>query len=249
MCRIKLVRKNITMIAHIINMYERDIPHVPSEVTREEFVHHVFDLGFRYYHSYSTCIGTVELGDKFVSFTGARTPHTSTLFPDNECVPQIYSLELAYITTVILAKRYEDHGYKSTKQAITDTDNSYIIKMEWEICQILNFHITINNFMTTMGELLWDGTSNVSDVNNILPWHPMFWDLSKEVCLNRSLLSARPHTLILGIMLLWNSGSLRAMRSYKQRIFRDTMMRLAYECEVPLEELLRGYITIKQVNI
>lgn len=237
MCRIKLVRKMMTMNPRMVNMYERDTPHLPNAITREEFVDHVFDLGLRHYHSYSTCIAAVQLGDQFVTFTGKLIPFINESFPDNECVPQIYSLELAYITTVILAKYCEDWGYKCTKQAVIDTDNSYVIKMEWEICRMVDFHIKINNFMTVMGELLWDDTKQ---------WHPMFWDLSKEVCLNPILLSTRPDVLILGILLLWHNKSLKAMRSYKERIFRDTMICIAHEYEVTLEELLRAYIVAKQ---
>lgn len=149
-------------------MYQRDIPRLPIQISREKFVDLVFDIGREYCHEYNSIVASVILGDKFVTYTGPRKPFIDGLSehlsgfrgpssPEiiNELVPQIYSEELAHVVTVLVAKHNEDNGYQYTNEAIVDTENRYIVKMEWEIAMIIGFRIDTNNFVTAISYIIW----------------------------------------------------------------------------------------------
>ena len=67
-----------------------------------------------------------------------------------------------------------------------------------------------------------------------------FLDLSKEVCMNQILLDMSPFTVLAGILLL--GGKLRATMINRRRLFQEIMLKIAYEYEVSITDLLRSYI-------
>lgn len=171
----------------------------------------------------------------------ARTEHT---FMD-ECVSQIYSVELAHIATIIVAKYNEDFGsgYRFTNKAISDTVNCYVRKMEWEILTLIGFKPKVYNFISVIGAL-------IMEVNK-LEYPPVlgtvFLDISKDVCLDKELLSKDPWTVVLGLIILAQKGKLRALRLHRERVFRETMKAIAREYELEFEDVIRAYIELKTV--
>lgn len=237
-------------------MYQRDIPKLPKTITRNAFVNMVFDLGHRYQHGYDTIVASVQLGDYFVSFKGERRPFFLLSQGEKieqppfmyELVPQIYSTELAYVVTVIMAKSNEDDGYQCTDDAVSDTNNRYISKMEWEICTLLNFNIKVYNFITLIGTIILTTLNNNETTDDLSSFtlHSMFFDLSKEICLNRDLLAKDPKVIVTGCILLHQAGKLRAARTNKERKFHEAMMKISREYELDLDELLNAYIKFKK---
>lgn len=249
-------------------MYTRNISRLPEEISRDEFVNIVFDLGLMHQHGCDTIVASVELGDYFVSFRGNRIPFVQltkkermkrksrekkgervekTTFKE-EVIPQVYSVELAHVVTIIIAKYNEDDGYNWTDDAIDATNNDYVIKMEWEICIMLGFHIKVRNFITLIGEIIWSITTEDERIHesSSLRLHSMFWDLSKEICMDQKLLATDPRALVMGCLLLQQRGKLRAVRINKERIFRATMNLIAHEYELDINDLLNTYIKLKK---
>jgi hypothetical protein len=236
-------------------MYQRDIPHLPIKIDRDQFVEIVFYLGLIHRHGYDTIVASVQLGDTFVSDPKIQLQDTanyeiqSTTICDqsnqveimNEPVPRIYSNELAHTVTVIAAKANEDYGYMNIKDAIIDTENSYVLKIEREICVMLNFHVKIHNFITTIGVLLYDKVQ-----------HPLlgseFWDISKQICMDPVLLKMTPRTLILGLIILFRHKKLRASHDNRKRIFTDTMMQISKEYELDLSDVLKEYVSLNPIE-
>lgn len=229
-------------------MFQRDIPHLPIKIERCQFVNIVFALGLIHRHGYDTIVTAAQLGDMFVSYSGARTPFTDCFnnssdnakFIDilSNPVPQEYSEELAYAVTVIAAKANEDDGYKSIEDAIVETGNRYVLKIEYEICMLLNFHVKIHNFITVIGMLLSHKECVILGSG--------FWDLSRQICMDPILLKMNPLTLVVGIILLCKSRKLRAIRDNKERVFSDIMTQVSKEYELELTDVLKEYIAIKQ---
>src|SRR5205085_5915401 len=213
-------------------MYQREEQFDPIEIDREEYVNIVFDLGLLHCHGYDSIIAAVEIGDKFVI-----SPKNDT----NDIIARHYSSELAHITTVLASKANEDEGYIFTKKAVNDTNNGLVYKMEWEICRSIGFHIKIDNFITFIGKTLHlTGTPIVLS--------SVFWDLSKDICMNRELLSMDPFTILTGCLLLNKMRKLRAIKSNKQRVFFEIMSQMAHEYELDLNDVLQAYINIKRIK-
>jgi len=221
-------------------MYKRNIPHLPEKINRCEFVNIIFDIGLEYQHGYDTLMIAVEIGDYFVSYDGPRESlmKKSSKNMIRNPAPQEYSKELAYVTTVIAAKYNEDNGYDLIENATIDTENSYVRKMEWEICMILGFTIKNRNFITLIGSL--------SLVNPPKLLGSMFWDLIKDICMNQSLMKINPITILLGCFLLHKRGKLRAFYTNKVRNFMTIMTKTAYIYDVPLSNLLKNYCLLKR---
>lgn len=151
-------------------------------------------------------------------------------------VPQIYSVELAHVVTVISAKINEefDHGYNSIRSALFDTENAYVRKMEYEILIMLGFHFKVYNFVTVIGLLLAD--------NHAPRLGPVFWDISKEICHNKELLAKDPRLIVISIIILGRRGKLSALKAHRERMFRERIATLAYELELPVSHVISAYI-------
>lgn len=228
-------------------MYRREIPHLPNVTSRKEFVELVFDLGLRLEYGYDTLITAVEIGDRFISHEGHRIPYTSykkdqqnKLTSDQikiitELVPQVYSRELAYVSLVISADINEDDGFQIEKAA-EELENGYVYKMQWEISMMNNFCIRNHNFITLLVSLIPD-KKYVFD--------RMFWDLSRVICMDETLLHTNPITITLAIIILIKRDKLRAQKQYNQRIFQTLMIQISKEYEIPLSDLLLEYIKHK----
>lgn len=154
----------------------------------------------------------------------------------DDLVPQVYSVELAHVVTVISAKLNEefDHGYNSIRSAAYDTENSYVRKMEFEILITLGFHFRIFNFITVIGLLLADPVPPILG--------SVFWDISKEVCRNKDLLSKDPMLIVLSIVILGKRGKLRALKLHRERLFIEKLATIARELELPMVDVTRAYI-------
>lgn len=220
-------------------MYQRELSHLPIEITREEFVELAFELGRCYNHGLDTTVAVVQLGDYFVNFQGERNSFKCDNFL--EPISQIYSVELAHIITVIIAKFNEDFGYRSTKEAIIETGNRYLIKMEYEILRLINFHVVINNFIT----LIWNLILSV-DNNHKLSLSSAFWYFSKEVCINKELLSKDHRLIVLAVIILHKKGQLKAVKDNRHRIFEEIIIQTSIEYEIESVDILRAYNQMKK---
>ena len=224
-------------------MYLREIPRLPETVPREEFVKEIFDLGLRLGYGCDSLVAAVEVGDRFVSFEGPRVPYTSykkgrrdRLSPSqvemlSNVVPQVYSIELAHVSAVISTDIGEDDRY-SIDQVANELENGYVYKMQWEICMMNNFSIHSRNFITLMTPLIWDPEVRVSQ---------MFWDLSRAICMDKTLLNANPITVVAAIICLAKRGRLRAAREYRERIFKEVIVQVGKEYEIPVSDLLKAF--------
>ena len=219
-------------------MHKHKLYILPKPIKRNKYVKLVFDLGLQHDHDVSTMISAVIIGDEFISYKGVRIPY----IPKNngkycdmlvETVPPFYSKELAYVTTVLSAKMNEDKGYKNTNDAIFDTENYYIVKIEWEVLFILNFHVKISNFIIMMYNIIAPQNRRFADY---------FWDLSREICLDEKLLYTSEKTVILACALLSRNNKLRAVKKCKKRMFKCCLEQLSYEYEVDMSDIIREII-------
>ena len=229
-------------------MYRRDIPHIPNIIPRNKFVDEIFQLGLNLGHGYDTLITAVIIGDNFVSFNGERSPYKyykennrdklteEQIKLINELVPQEYSRELAHVSFVISSNLIDDWGYP-IEDAANELNNGYVYKMQWEICMINNFHFSNDNFLSNLFTLI--------DYNNINNISDMFWDLTKHICMDMSLLYASHSIIILAIIILIKHDRLRAKTDYHKRIFQNIMIRTSQEYEIPLNTILQAYISYK----
>lgn len=226
-------------------IYERDIPKLPNEICRDEFVNEIFNLGLNYECGYNVLISAVEIGDKFVSYNKKRRPHTlhNRKFSKGpikilvDLVPQIYSKELAHVVFAISCNSIEDWGY-SIDNVASQLDNVYVYKMEWEVCMVINFHVPYENFFIHMLSLI-DNPNNIS---------AMFWDLTRQICMDKLLLYSNRASIIVAIILLIKNKKLRAERTYRERIFTQTIILTSNEYEIPLNILLKSLIDYKLTN-
>jgi hypothetical protein len=165
----------------------------------------------------------------------------------DELVPQIYSEELAHVTTLIIAKYNEDHGYIHTEYAISDTNNKYVIKMEWEIYMLLNYHVKIHNFITVISNLIPEIFDKTSPMDNNIPYHfgSIFKDLCMQICIDRNLLCKDPRILVIATIILYRRGRLKAIKINKKRIFCEIMYEVAREYELNIIDVVREYTKIK----
>ena len=215
-------------------MYYRDISRLPVKINREDFVEWVFEIGLAYQHSYDSIVTSIEIGDNFVASKNNR----------KSSIEQIYSIELAYVVTVMVGKFNEDVGYNMTKHAKEDTQNHYVVKMEWEIFGFLNYHIKIRNIITLISNMITTKDSNESRTLSSI-----FWDLSKDICIDERMMKINPFTVLLACRLLYKRRKLRAIRSNKIRIALTVLLRTAKEYAIPPNTLLRTYIKYKQESI
>lgn len=228
-------------------MYHRDIPKLPLGISRPEFVHEIFDLGTHYSHGYDTIVATVQLGDFFVNSPNHRdflfipfTEKEQQLWKDYQELlttpcSQIYSTELAHVVTVIIAKYNEDEGYINTTDVLITTDNRYIIKMEWEICKLIDYHVKINNFITVISNLI--GQYITTDWK----YGSFFRDFSRQICLDPILLSTNPYTIIFSAIFLHRQNKLKAHFIYKENKFLDIIANIIHEYELDLDEFVKEY--------
>jgi len=188
---------------------------LPKEITRKDYVELIFEIGYEY--SYETIYTAVELGDKFVEH-------------EQSSIPQIYSTELAYVVLSLVAKAKEDFNFYCTKTALRETKNSFLINMEWKIGEMFGFCFNSKNFLTLASSLvccdkLYSG----------------FFDLTKEVCMNKKLMKTNPRTLLCGILLLIKKRKLKAPKLHRWRLFSSLLMKASYEYEIPLKDLIDGF--------
>jgi hypothetical protein len=231
-------------------MYLRDIPHLPKIISRREFVEIIFDLGLKWEYGCDTLIMAVQIGDRFVSCENIRKPYTrykkkyrkkltsEQLELLTDLVPQVYSKELAYVVFVISSNYNEDWGY-CMEDVANELSNGYVYKMQWEVCMVHNFYISRENFFTHLFSLIDYDKYNISG---------MFWDLTRHVCMNKSLLYSNPSVIISAIIILARNDRLRAKKDHRERIFQNIIMRSSQEYEIPLDEFLQAYIKSKSMT-
>jgi len=195
-------------------MYVRDIIRSPQKITRNEFVNIIFDIGLNYNYGYDTLIASVQLGDQYI----------------DQDYNNDYTKELAYVCLILTTKLNED-DYYSTAEAVDELENKYVLVLEWEIFRTCK--IKIKNFMTYLGYL----------TNHEIIFGPIFWDLCKDICINKTLLQMNPQTILLGCFLL--NDKLKCIKQYQQRYFLDVIQKLSYNYEVDMSDILKKYIENK----
>jgi hypothetical protein len=222
-------------------MYLRDIPRLPIEITRTQFVNNIFEIGNDRSQDYDLMMTAVRIGDLFVNNSQNRKICTwsnrgsSEPFM-NEPIPPIYSNELAHVCLIISSKFRESDSYSRIIQAAIETDNGIVYKMEWEVLSCLDFCIPKIPFIICLG-LFTPKT------------HTMIrrdWgELMKDLC-SGAIYMENPFTILLAVKLLYRSGRLRADLTYRQIRFLRIMTILSKEYEVSLVEILRTYIQCQQ---
>ncbi len=223
-------------------MYLRDIPRLPIEISRSNFVNEVFELGTFHQHGYHNIIASVQLGDFFVNYPHPRTyifqpftPKEIDLWEDHQLLltkpcPQFYSIELAHVVTVIISKFNEDYGYHKTFDAISNTENRYIIKLEYEICNLIQYQIKIYNFITIIYNHITDPTRHLDS---------FFLDFSKYICLDPILLSTNPYILLSCSIYLHQKNKLSPFFIHNQNNFITLMTNLIIEFDLDPELVIK----------
>jgi hypothetical protein len=153
-----------------------------------------------------------------------------------EVVPQCYSVELAYVVTVLIGKFNEDNGLRFTKTAIDEVENCYIQKMEWEIYFLLHHTIRVDNFVTTMCNCLGDRVRS----QRILP--SVLFDICWDICLNETVLGMSHRTIITAIIVLGRRKQLTSVTKHRERRFAAIMLKLSEEYEIDYPHILQAYI-------
>lgn len=222
-------------------MYKRDIARLPEAIPRSDFVDLIFTIGDEHCHGYDTIVAAVQIGDSFVHYSKKWDPfipdNTNPNTPINpvlqECVPQCYSVELAYVATILSAKLNEDLGLRHTNTAVETLENCYIYKMEWEIYYLLHTVLSINNFVTTIGKMS----------TGLLP--SVFLDICWDICLNEKVLYIPHQTIIAAILILGRNKKLDAVDRHKRHRFTSIMKKMSREYELDYSSVLRAYIEHK----
>jgi hypothetical protein len=235
----------------IFPMHLHKIPRPPTEITRDDFLTKIFELGRLYEYGYDTIVGAVELADRFMLITEPRQSCYShekllklqklkqLLTIDQQQllttpIAQIYSKELVVVVLTLAGKVNEDDSY-GILLGLEFCANYYIVKMELEIAQCFHYHIRVNNFITHIGSAL-------NDEFNHPKLGPVFGELAKDVCKISQWWNLSPLSIIMGTMLLFQRNNLRAITTNKKNIFHKFISTIAEECEQPLSETLQTYI-------
>ena len=219
-------------------MYQWQIPKLPKEINRDQFVKKVFDISNEYNHGFDSLVQAIIIGDDFVNNKTHRIPY---IFRDkditdefNALSEQIYSDELACVVVLITGKLNEDIGYIKTKQAIYDTNNIYVMKMENEIYNLYNFNLKIDNFMSVLGKLNSSLQTNLELSN-------MFIDICRIICMNKSLLYCKPCVIILSLCLLNKKKKLSIMKNYRYKIFETLIINISLIYDISIDNVLSSY--------
>jgi hypothetical protein len=219
-------------------MYQWQIPKLPTEISRGQFVKKVFDISIQYNHGFDSLVQAIIIADDFVNTKEERHPY---IFQDkdinkefNELSAQIYSEELASVVVLITGKINEDNGYIKTIQAIYHTNNVYVMKMENEIYNLYNFNLKIDNFMSVLGKLNSSLQTNLELSN-------MFIDICRIICMNKSLLYCKPCVIILSLCLLNKKKKLSIMKNYRYKIFETLIINISLIYDISIDNVLSSY--------
>lgn len=221
-------------------MYNYEKCFEPLEITRNEFIEKIFTLGSENNHGLDSIIESVQLGDLFVNNTKDYIPYVynkkigSNNFTFIDKSEQIYSNELAHIVTIIIAKFNEDNGYNNTFRGIMDTSNFYIVKIERDICNIINYTVKINNILTYY--------------YSIFPFQYLnsdFYYIFKDICHNKEILYSNPFTIIISLLLLNKHNKLKSLKYKRFDIFCKFILKLEYELESTPNIIINELINIK----
>lgn len=225
-------------------MYACDNVLAPKSISRAAFVEKCFDLGLEFDHGYNTIIAAVNIGDDFCSFNRPwkicdwiETVKNEEYEIDDYIlklpVQQIYSVELAHVVTLLTAKIHEDDGYCFSNFCVQALENRYIYKLEWELCFMFNFHFPLKpNYITILYK-----TINSNDISPVL--NKKFWYLSKEICLNKSLMQMNPFAILLGIILLHRKNKLIADIKFRAWKFVNLLSVITFYVDTDQQHIVR----------
>lgn len=216
-------------------IYKRHIPHMPKKIKRDEFISIVFEIGFRNGHSCDTVMIAVKIGDYFISYKGSRTSYCGSSNDPImlDIVPQYYSEELAYTVSILSAKFNEDGGcYNKTSIAAFDTNNYYVYKMEWEIFEVLDYHIKPYNIIPYI------------DFNFQPGFRPWIRDFCQHICLYAP--DWKPTTVIIAMIILSKYKTPSFIKKNRQRRFLNLAQKISHEYEISLSDFFISYIKIHQ---
>lgn len=220
-------------------MYQCDFPVLPKTITREFFIDNVFTIGYENENQYNTLLSAVKLADDFVEFKEnikCINPKNNVHSLMNEHLKQIYSVELAYVTISIFSKLLEDRNTFYPHHI----KNCYLFKMEWEICNIFNFSFKSHDYFNLISNIVFPFVEIHS-----LTLNSMFFDLTKDICTSKSLLSINPITLFIGIFYLYKKGKLKTINTYKKRLFIEMILKISHEYEFPVNKVMKQFVLCK----
>jgi len=250
-------------------MYQREIPHLPIKISRQQFVDEIFVVGMDCGYGCDSIMTAVDVADYFVSYEESRTPYTGWQFGQqtkkenylkynfmNEVVPQVYSRELVYVIISVISMANEDSN-NNISNWVYHLSNAFMYKMQWEVCMLLNFTIKIDNFMSNISNCIWSlrDTNTIKDSEGNIMWNSrsdpvavnsIVYDIGKLICSNDKLLQINRATILVGILLLHKYNKLKATYDYKSRKFLIMMKAISSECEIPLSTVVQSYIRIKK---
>lgn len=132
-------------------MYKRDLPKIPSSISREDFIYEIFSICRSKDLHYDIMISAVAMADTFVSDPRVFVCNWILRSYDYMCIPspKHYSLELAHTVIVLLSKLYDENRYP-TRLAVVELENSYIYKLEWEILMSINYKFDIKHVFSDL---------------------------------------------------------------------------------------------------
>lgn len=141
---------------------------------------------------------------------------------------QGYHLEVVHACLNLVAKSREDHSYFVTHKSISETCCLGIPEWEWKVGSHFNFYFAAPNFLKVFSSTA--GTEG--------KFHSVFFDLTKQVCLNKSLLEVSPEALTLGVLLLAKKKKLSALKLNRERKFVEICFKMCFEFDVEPEEFI-----------
>lgn len=216
-------------------MYVRDIPHLPTIISRKQFVDTIFEVGIDATQGYDTMLLAVTVGDAFV---GSANTSVCTWCQRGSSedfmqapVPRVYSTELAHVCLVISGKVNHDR-YNRIQRAADNTGNGIVYKLEWEIVMSCHFYIPQPPLLTC-----WRYLTPGTEIN-------FESEIIREIGYYG--LSANPFAVFLAIKMLHRAGRLRSDRLDRENQFLRRMDYIAKELEVSIDAVLRAYITSRK---
>lgn len=132
-------------------MYERDLPKIPIQISREDFIYEIFSICKSKELHYDIMISAVAMADTFICDTRGFNCDWIARSYDFMCVPapKIYSIELAHIVIVLFSKLYDENRYP-TRLAVVELKNCYIYKLEWEIVMSINYKFDVKEVFSDL---------------------------------------------------------------------------------------------------
>lgn len=226
-------------------MLRWQVPKLPVAVSRDVFVHAVFDYGEDINMGCDTLLSAVQLADHFITAPVTAHPHilllpylVAQLHP--ECwdlvkapVPHVYSKELAFVVVSLCCKAFEEDF--TLKKCVIELENNYLVKMEWEVYATVHCNIPRAHLGTFIGDHI-RGEGRLSHT---------FHRLARALALDQRMLAMSPATILLACKLLHQRRAFRPQVERRQLFLIHLFLALSKNYEVSMGAVMRSYIQMQ----